>query len=85
MPLENLTPLQRVAVIAICLALTLLVAMLLVPWVWNQFIQQEPATATPALGVAFLPTFPAASAFPLISSLEMPLAYWAGASVWAVA
>ena len=42
--METLTPVQRVAVIAIGLALTLLVAMFLLPWAWKQISEWLPAT-----------------------------------------
>ena len=45
--METLTPVQRVAVIAIGLALTALVALLLLPWVWKQIDERLPAVATP--------------------------------------
>ena len=50
--LENLTPVQRVAVIAIGLALTLLVAMLLLPWAWKQISEWLPATRSTGLALA---------------------------------
>jgi hypothetical protein len=52
--LETLTPVQRVAVIAIGLALTLLIAMLLLPWAWKQITELLPATATRSAGAQFL-------------------------------
>jgi hypothetical protein len=58
--LENLTPVQRIAVIAICLALTALIAMLLVPWIWTQIVERATATVTPAPGTTILPSFPRA-------------------------
>jgi hypothetical protein len=42
--LETLTPVQRVAVIAIGLALTALVALLILPWVWKQIAEWLPMT-----------------------------------------
>jgi hypothetical protein len=51
--LETLTPVQRVAVIAICLALTALIAMLLVPWVWARIVERLPNTATPTPDAMF--------------------------------
>ena len=53
--MENLTPVQRVAVIAIGLALTLLVAMLVLPWVWKQISEWLPATERDGLGSAPVP------------------------------
>jgi hypothetical protein len=50
--LETLTPVQRVAVIAIGLALTLLVAMFLLPWAWKQISEWLPATETRSVGLA---------------------------------
>jgi hypothetical protein len=50
-----LTPIQRIAVIAICLALTALIVMLLAPWVWTQIIERLTATATPAPGALLVP------------------------------
>jgi hypothetical protein len=44
--LEKLTPVQRVAVIAIGLALTLLVAMFVLPWAWKQVSELLPLAAT---------------------------------------
>jgi hypothetical protein len=40
-----------VAVIAIGLALTLLVAMFLLPWAWKQITELLPATATRSVGL----------------------------------
>jgi hypothetical protein len=34
--MENLRPIQRIAVIAICLAMTAVLALLLIPWVSEQ-------------------------------------------------
>jgi hypothetical protein len=48
--LETLTPVQRVAVIAIGLALTLLVAMLVLPWAWKQISEWLPAEERDSLG-----------------------------------
>jgi hypothetical protein len=45
-------------VIAIGLALTLLVAMFLLPWAWKQITELLPATATRSAGAAFLSTAP---------------------------
>lgn len=56
--METLTPVQRVAVIAICLALTLLIAMLLVPYIWTQIVERFPLTATPTPSAMLLPVFP---------------------------
>jgi hypothetical protein len=58
--LETLTPVQRVAVIAIGLALTLLVAMFLLPWAWKQLTELLPATstATRSAGAVLLPAVP---------------------------
>ena len=50
--METLTPVQRVAVIAIGLALTLLVAMFLLPWAWKQISEWLPATETRSVGLA---------------------------------
>ena len=50
--METLTPVQRVAVIAIGLALTLLVAMFLLPWAWKQISEWLPAAETEGLGLA---------------------------------
>jgi hypothetical protein len=44
-----------VAVIAIGLALTLLVAMFLLPWAWKQIAEWLPATATRSAGIALGP------------------------------
>ena len=44
--METLTPVQRVAVIAIGLALTALVALLILPWVWDQIVEWLPSTDT---------------------------------------
>ena len=62
--MENLTPVQRVAVIAIGLALTLLVAMLVLPWVWKQISEWLPVTESDDLGSApvLLPNEPGALA-----------------------
>lgn len=49
--METLTPVQRIAVIAIGLALTLLLAMLLLPWAWKQLSELLPATATRSAGI----------------------------------
>ena len=48
--METLTPVQRVAVIAIGLALTAFVALLILPWVWKQIVEWLPIadTAVPA-------------------------------------
>ena len=59
--METLTPVQRVAVITICLALTVLIAMLLVPWVWTQIVERFPITATSTPSATFLPAFPRAA------------------------
>jgi hypothetical protein len=56
--LETLTPVQRVAVIAICLALTALVALFLVPWVWTQIVERLPITATQTPGAMLWPAGP---------------------------
>lgn len=48
--METLTPVQRVAVIAIGLALTLLVAMFFLPWAWKQISEWLPAAATGSVG-----------------------------------
>lgn len=53
--METLTPVQRIAVIAIGLALTLLVAMLLVPWAWRQISEWLPVAATRSIGPAPAP------------------------------
>ena len=58
--METLTPVQRVAVIAICLALTLLVAMLLVPWVWTHIVERLPIAATRTPDAMLLPALPTA-------------------------
>jgi len=74
--LETLTPVQRVAVIAICLALTALIAMLLVPWVWKQIVERLPATATPAardrVGTTFVPVVPHRTTLARTNSVDMP-------------
>jgi hypothetical protein len=76
--LETLTPVQRVAVIAICLALTALIAMLLVPWVWTQIVERLPATATPAardrVGTTFLPVFPHQASIARMGPANVPAA-----------
>ena len=48
--METLTPVQRVAVIAIGLALTAFVALLILPWFWKQIAGWLPIgdTAVPA-------------------------------------
>jgi hypothetical protein len=53
--LETLTPVQRVAVIAIGLALTAFVALLILPWVWKQIVEWLPITDT-AVPATPLPT-----------------------------
>jgi hypothetical protein len=75
--LETLTPIQRIAVIAICLALTALIAMLLAPWVWNQVSERLIATSTPTPGTSFLPSLSAgrplfASALIQIHKVDKP-------------
>ncbi len=53
--MENLRPIQRIAVIAICLAVTAVLALLLLPWVSEQLESRledmmdsnEPAASTP--------------------------------------
>ena len=52
--METLTPVQRVAVIAIGLALTLLVAMFLLPWAWKQISELLPAVESGSLGAVLL-------------------------------
>ena len=69
--METLTPVQRIAVIAIGLALTLLVAMLLVPWAWRQISEWLPVAATRIIGPApaplpFEPVPPAAHSSRLV-------------------
>jgi hypothetical protein len=74
--LETLTPVQRVAVIAICVALTALIAMLLVPWVWTQIVERLPDTPTPAardrVGTTSLPVGPHRATLARTSSVDMP-------------
>jgi hypothetical protein len=76
--LETLTPVQRVAVIAVCLALTALIAMLLVPWVWTRIVERLPATATPVVrdrvGATFGPAFPRRANMARLGSADMPAA-----------
>lgn len=76
--METLTPVQRVAVIAICLALTALIAMLLVPWVWTRIVERLPATATPAardrVGTTFVPVVPHRASIAGMSPADMPAA-----------
>ena len=66
--MENLTPVQRVAVIAIGLALTLLVMMLVLPWAWKQISEWLPATERDSLGLVpvLLPSKPVVSAAPAV-------------------
>jgi len=65
--MENLRPIQRIAVIAICLAMTAVLALLLVPWVSEQLESRledlpdlpKPAEATPTpTSVSFMDTQP---------------------------
>ena len=72
--MENLTPVQRVAVIAIGLALTLLVAMLVLPWVWEQISEWLPATEEDGLGAvpALLPGEPIVLAAATFVDLRAP-------------
>ena len=65
--MENLRPIQRIAVIAICLAMTAVLALLLLPWVSEQLASRlenmpdlpEPAESTPtSTPVSFLNTEP---------------------------
>ena len=55
--MEALTPLQRIAVVAIGLALTLLVAALALPWINKRIEDSLPSTGTP---VPWAPTRPPA-------------------------
>ena len=64
--METLNPVQRVAVIAIGLALTLLVAMFFLPWAWKQISEWLPAAVTDSLGYAPLAEFvPTVTELPL--------------------
>jgi hypothetical protein len=45
--MENLTPIQRIAVIVIGLALTAIIAALLLPWMNKQIQDRLPPTSTP--------------------------------------
>ena len=56
--MEKLTPVQRIMVIAIGLALTLLVSALLLPWIWRQISEWLPATPTRSVGPAPAPLPP---------------------------
>ena len=58
--MEKLTPVQRVAVIAIGLALTLLVAMFFVPWAWKQVSELVPLAATRSVETMFMLAWTAA-------------------------
>lgn len=73
--MENLTPVQRVAVIAIGLALTLLVVMLVLPWAWKQISEWLPATEEDGLGSvpAFLPVEPVTRGAPDSVAMRPPV------------